>query len=131
MTLSRLMRQRLDEVLEEKGITAAQFGLLMILYHHEERLTAAQVARILGKDRPTTGGLVKRMEASGWIEQVPAPEDRRARHLLMTRQAVEQLDTLKASADRVEREFLAKLSDEDQVALRRILDQLMEEDAHV
>lgn len=131
MSLSRLMRQQLDEVLAVEGITAAQFGLLMVLHHHEERLTAAQVARILGKDRPTTGGLVKRMEGAGWIEQVPAPEDRRARHLLLTKQAVDRLNTLMALADRVEGAFLIKLPEEDQVALGRILDQLLEEDAHV
>ncbi len=130
MTLSRLMRQQLEETLAKEGITAAQFGLLMILYHHQERLTAAQVARMLGKDKPTTGGLVKRMEEAGWIEQVPAPEDRRARHLLLTHQAIEHLDTLMALADQVEQDFVAKLSEEDQVVFVRILDRLLEEDKH-
>ena len=74
------------------GITDVQFNVLMILwdYRHIE-MRQHKLADILVVNRASAGGVLERMERSGWIERPPDSADRRARLVRLTAAGVAKL----------------------------------------
>ena len=79
------------------GITDSQFNVLMILDDYRGKaFRQHELAEILVVNRATAGGVIERMERSGWIERVPDPEDRRALRVSITRAGKAKLEEVRA-----------------------------------
>ena len=70
--------------------------------------------------------LVDRLEASGWVQRRPDPDDRRARLVDLTPKGRKALAAGIAASDQVEQSgFLQHYPDTDQLTLRRALNSLI------
>ena len=59
------------------GLTHGQFFMLIAIFE-DESLLPSQLAKKTALDRPTTTGLLDRLERDGWIKRQPDSDDRRA-----------------------------------------------------
>lgn len=91
------------------GITPVQFALLQALVQSpgvDQNTLAAQVAF----DPATSGSVVGRLEAKGWIRREADPQDRRRKLLHVTPQGLQALQDMQAAVRRVQQQILAPLT---------------------
>jgi DNA-binding MarR family transcriptional regulator len=79
---NRIIR-RLGQLLDRHSLSPAQFEVLAVL-RFGEGMTQQELASHLLVTKGNICGLIDRMEASGWVERRPDPEDRRVNRLYMT-----------------------------------------------
>ena len=73
----------MSQVFSRHGLTGPQFDVLATLHRGEGIMQQELAARMLVTKGNVTG-VVDRMEALGWIERRPDPEDRRVNRLYLT-----------------------------------------------
>ncbi len=120
-----LVRRRLAEVVEPRGISPQQYNVLRILRGAgKDGLPTLEIASRLVEQAPGITRLLDRLEAKKWIRRERCPEDRRQVLCGIT----EAGRALLASLDGPVREFdgsiLAMLSKAEQRTLVRILDKV-------
>ncbi len=94
MKVARILRNKLDYMLNDHDITASQFSVLNILYQSEVPLASSQIAAFLNSDRPTISGVIFRLEKKGLINRKKDDNDRRVELLILTEKAKDVIDTL-------------------------------------
>jgi DNA-binding MarR family transcriptional regulator len=98
---------------------------VLITVRHAGPCQQLRLAEKLGVDRTTMVDLVDRLEASGFVERRPDPDDRRARLIHLTPRGRKALAAGIAASDEVEQRFLDALTDADQRTFRRALGKLI------
>jgi DNA-binding MarR family transcriptional regulator len=78
----RLVR-RLEQALDDRGLTLAQFEVLARL-EFDGAITQNDLAQRLLVSKGNVCGLIDRLEASGLVERKADPADRRANRLFLT-----------------------------------------------
>lgn len=81
------------------GITSGQFAVLKVIYWHQKNtndlgLSPCAIATSVECDRPTTSGIINRLESQGWIERFNNPDDKRSYLIRVTDKAVNKLEEL-------------------------------------
>jgi MarR family transcriptional regulator, transcriptional regulator for hemolysin len=83
--VSRLRRTIIDKTLKPMGITRSQWWVLSNLARHDNlEMKQTELANILDIGKVALGGLLDRLEASGYIERRADAVDRRAKRVVMT-----------------------------------------------
>ena len=95
--VSRRLRMRFDRRAQDMGLTRAQWRVLVHLAPRQG-LNQSALAEILELDNVTLSRHVDRLEATGWLERRPDPEDRRAWCLYLTAKAKPTLERMEALA---------------------------------
>jgi DNA-binding MarR family transcriptional regulator len=105
------------------GLTHGQFFMLVALFD-EDRLLPSQLADKTALDRPTTTGLLDRLERDGWIERRLDPSDRRVLRIHLTPKALQARETVLSIFAETNGQFLQRFSPEEwdqfQCFLRRL-----------
>jgi DNA-binding MarR family transcriptional regulator len=98
--VARLHRRNFDRNLQGRGVdlTQAQWRSIGVVFKRPG-ISQSALADILEIQPISVGRLIDRMEASGWIERRPDPDDRRAVCLYVTDKAEPTLKAIKATAD--------------------------------
>jgi DNA-binding MarR family transcriptional regulator len=109
--------------LEPHGITLPQYFVLRELWQ-EEGLTQREVANRVGVLEPTMVTTLDALERLGMILRVRSTTDRRKTHLQLTPEGRTMRDTLHGYASDVLERALGGISDDEIVALRRVLQQI-------
>jgi DNA-binding MarR family transcriptional regulator len=132
--VSRLRRIVVDRALKPLGITRSQWWVLAFLSRHDG-MTQTSLAADLDLTKVAIGGLCDRMEASGYVERRPDPNDGRARRVYLTEAGTQLLGTIRESVETVELGILARIAEKDLdhaaetlVALKKTLLELIEAD---
>ncbi len=81
--LDRLIMNVYRPLLDELGITYPQYMALMAMWEHEE-LGIGELCSILDLDTGTVSPLVKRLEATGYVQKVRNKKDERAVRVTLT-----------------------------------------------
>jgi DNA-binding MarR family transcriptional regulator len=120
-----LVRRRIAEVVESRGITLQQFNVLRILRGGgDEGVATLDVAERMVEQAPGITRLLDRLEAKGLVRRQRCPKDRRQNLCWITprgRAVLEQLDEpVHGAADKC----VARLSRVDQATLIRLLDSI-------
>ena len=68
----------------ELGVTPVQYAALQVV-GNQPGIDQRTLARSIALDTSTTGGVVDRLEARGWLERRLSPQDRRARQLVLAK----------------------------------------------
>ena len=123
--VARLLEDRLDASLAEIGLSAAKLTVLTQLVAAEAPVALGELALRMSCVRSNITQLVDRMEAEGLVRRVDDPLDRRAVRAALTEngRARQHDGALRLGA--LEREFDAKLSEEDRESLTGILAKLV------
>ncbi len=113
----------LNVVLGEFGLYEGQHNMLMPLWH-EDGLAQSELTRRLGIEPASVSKAVERMEATGFVQRRPDPEDARANRLYLTDQARALEQPVKRALVDAEERLLANMSVEEKLLLRRLLLQM-------
>jgi len=81
--ISRLFTRNFEARVRGHGLTQTQWQALAAL-SRREGIKQAELAELLQVQPISLGRLIDRMEAAGWVERRPAPNDRRAVQLYLT-----------------------------------------------
>lgn len=112
-------RQRFLDVATELGLHPAQQGALLQM-EPGAALPMSELATLLRCDSSNVTGIVDRLEQRGLVERRPYDQDRRVKHIVLTRHGEELRDQVRRRMSEPP-EILRRLTIEDQEALRDIL----------
>lgn len=107
------------------GLTPAQFGVLTVL-HSSPGLDQSSLARALGFDKVTVLRVLRGLEARGFVERTPAPESRRNMAVMLSPAGAKLLAKAQKPAELAYHRLMSPLSNEQQMQLVALLQQLTE-----
>lgn len=109
----------------EFGLYEGQHSMLMALWM-EDGLAQAELTRRLGVEPASVSKTVERMEAAGFVQRQPDPEDARANRIYLTDQGRALEQPVKQVLAEAEDRLLANMSLEEKLLLRRLVVQMRE-----
>ena len=111
-----------DASVAEAGIdlTSVQFAALAMIGANPG-IDQASLANAIAFDRPTTGGVIDRLEAKGFVRREITKADRRMRHLYLEPAGKTILDGATPIVRRVQDLMLEGLSETERATLLRLL----------
>jgi DNA-binding MarR family transcriptional regulator len=105
-------------------ITPVQFALLNALL---DSAGADQItlAKSVAFDPATSGSVIARLEAKGWVRREPDEQDRRRKLLYVTDEGMQALEAMKEAVGRAQQRILQPLSNPEQKQLVQLLSKLV------
>jgi DNA-binding MarR family transcriptional regulator len=105
---------------ENVRVTTAQAGILFLLKQKDGR-TMSELSQILSIDNSTITGLVDRLEKTGLVRRDACLHDRRASHVFINPQGLEEVDKAKRVIRMVNQEIKNGFSADDLKSFNNIL----------
>lgn len=105
-------RRRAAEILAPLGLHPGQDVLLSVLSRRTSA-TQAQLARILRVEPPTLAVMVRRLEASGFVNRTRSPDDARVKIVTLTDQGQSAAHAAERAMTELSRATRAALDDDD------------------
>ena len=105
------------------GLTHGQFFMLVAIFE-EDSLLPSQLAEKTALDRPTTTGLLDRLERDGWIERQPDSNDRRALRIHLSFKAEKNRNSILSIFDEINSQFVNRYSKEEWRQFQSLLQKL-------
>lgn len=119
--LCRSHRYRADSLLREVGLYAGQEMILFQLWR-ENGQSQTQLAQQMCVEPPTITKMLQRMESTSLVERRPDAEDARVSRVYLTEQSAVMEARVTEAWAQLEAEMLDGFSDEEQAALRHLLE---------
>lgn len=111
------------QTMKEEGIGTAEFDFIHLV-RHNPGITQAKVREVLKIDKGAAARRVASLEAKGYLERKPNPDDGRSQLLFATPKA-DELKNSKAQIESLFYEWLtAELSEEERTSFCETLDKL-------
>lgn len=109
----------------EHDVTPVQFAFLSAVRDTpgEDQIT---LAKRVAFDAATSGSVMGRLEAKGWVRREADPQDRRRKLLFVTAEGVVALRGMNAAVEQAQHNILAPLSPADQANFMRLLAKMVE-----
>ncbi len=108
----------------ELGVTPVQYAALQVVAN-QPGIDQRTLARSIALDTSTTGGVVDRLEARGWLERRMSPDDRRARQLFLTPDGHQGLADVVPGMLLAQEQILAPLTPRQRTEFMRLLQVLV------
>jgi DNA-binding MarR family transcriptional regulator len=126
--VSRLRRMMFDRALAPLGITRSQWWVLAFVSRRNGS-PQTELAKELDLGKVALGGLIDRLEASGFVVRQADPVDRRVKRVYLTKQALSFLKQVRKETDKfnarivegMDRGDLARAADTLLAMKRRLL----------
>ncbi len=115
----------LNEALSEVGLYEGQHHTLLQLWH-SDGLPQAELTKRLGVEPASVSKAIERMEAAGFVQRRPDPQDARANCIFLTEKGHSLEEPVKRILAESEERLLANMSTEERLLLRRLLLQMRE-----
>jgi DNA-binding MarR family transcriptional regulator len=123
------VRERLELISAEHGITQTQYNVLRILKGaYPQGYPRCDIAVRMIEKAPDVTRLIDRLEDQGLVERDRSQSDRRLSITRITPRGVELLERMRASFDEVHQYFAERISLRDRRELSRICEGLYSED---
>ena len=121
-TAQQKLRTHLGNVMmrENVRVTPAQAGILFLLAE-KEGMTMSELSRILSIDNSTLTGLVDRLEKAGLARRDASPHDRRASHVYISPEGIQEMKKARSVVGRVNREIMDGFTPEELASFKKIL----------
>ena len=124
--VSRELSTGFDAQLKSLGMTTARARVMLLLARSPEGISQAAVTDFLGVEHPTAVRILDGLESLGHIRREPAPNDRRAKLIVLTalgRPVAAQVDVL---TERLNAQLLDGVDEADLAATDGVLDILLD-----
>jgi DNA-binding MarR family transcriptional regulator len=115
--------RRLGQALDRHALSMAQFEVLAVL-HFGEGMTQQELASRLLVTKGNICGMIDRMEAGGWVERRPDPDDRRVNRLFLTTEGKRLRAEVVPVHHALIRSMMTGLTGPELQSLHQLLDQL-------
>lgn len=120
-----VLRRRFEALFEPHGITSQQYNVLRILRGaRPDALPTMEVAERMIERTPGITRLVDRLEEKGLVRRERSEEDRRRVLCSITPEGLELLEGLEEPVDRMDREVVEMLDEEEAEQLVAYLDRI-------
>ncbi|TCU65039.1 MarR family transcriptional regulator [Bradyrhizobium sp. R2.2-H] len=106
-------------------LTPVQYAALVAIHTHPG-IDATRLSAVIAFDRSTLGSVIERLQAKGYIERKPAPEDRRIKLLHLTKSGAAILRDIIPAVERAQARMLEPLKPADRKTLMGLLVQLVD-----
>jgi len=113
-----------DRIFSEYGLTTEQHVVLMVIKHIDGPVRPTDVARWLDRSVNSVSMIIDRMVKAGLVRRVRDRKDRRTVFLTITSKAEKAYVLATAAGWGLIQEILSPLSDQDKLALKRLLETL-------
>lgn len=126
---SRHLKTRLDQKLEDEGITSTQFAVLQHVYKNQKKdgMRLADLAYNLHYDRPTITAVIKRLMKKNLIIKERNPNDGRSYLIKVSESTSDLIDGYYKVANQVQKEAFNCFTYEECSILYKLLTQLNHE----
>src|SRR5215813_3434612 len=121
MQAGQAVERRLEEALEEAGLSPAKFGVLTHLVRAGKPLSLGECAERMTCVRSNITQLVDRLEADGLVRRVDDPTDRRGVRAVVTPLGVERQAAGAKLVGEVQEQFARKIAGVDRQAFAQVL----------
>lgn len=118
--VSRLRRVVFDQYMVPLGITRSQWWVLSNLSRHDGMIQS-DLANMMDLGKAALGGLVDRLEASGFLERRGEPTDRRAKRIYIAPKGEQLVKTMRSLNHDMSEEILKSLTGEQRRQLADML----------
>ena len=115
------IEKRLEDALEQAGLSMAKFGALSVLVQAGEPLSLSEFAARMTCVRSNITQLVDRLESDGLVRRVDNPADRRGVMATTTPLGAERQAAGAKLVEKVQRDFAKTLAGVDHETLARAL----------
>ena len=112
--MSRGWRAELDRRLAGLGLSQARWLVLLHLARFDEAPTQRELAQSVGVEGPTLARLLDGLEAQELVRRIAAPEDRRAKKVVLSPKARPLIERIESIAVQLRKELFAGVSEEEQ-----------------
>jgi len=120
--VSRLRRTVVDKALRPLGVTRSQWWVLANLSRHNGGgMMQTELSKLMDVGKVTLGGLIDRLEASGYVERQPEPGDRRAKRVIMTPKGIKLLGKIQKIGKVVNAEIMSGIPASDILRAENLL----------
>lgn len=124
--VSRMRRTLFDHEMKPLGITRSQWWVLAQLSRTEghvggEGMLQTDLAKLLDVGKVTIGGLIDRLESSGFVERRPDRVDRRAKRLVVTAKGKKVLDQMVTVGRQLNLSVFEGISEKDIKTAEKVL----------
>ena len=106
-----------------QGVVVSHGDILYALFH-KERMTMAEIAGRIGKDKSTVTALVNKLVNLGYVIKERDAEDTRVIYVILTPLGKELEPLFKEVSNRVLEVFYTNVSEQERLALLRILSKI-------
>ena len=113
------------EQLSSADITPVQFAILNALLG-SPGIDQVSLAKRVAFDPATSGSVIGRLEAKGWVVRKADPNDRRRKLLVVTPAGVQALGLVQADVARIQEKILSPLTPQDQRQFVQLLLRLVQ-----
>lgn len=117
LIITEISRQGID------GIVVSHGDILYALFQ-KERMTMAEIAAKIGKDKSTVTALVNKLVKLGYVARERAAEDTRVTYVTLTAQGHELEPVFEAVSKKVLEVFYTNVSEEEKEELLRLLSRI-------
>ena len=121
--VTRLMRAAFDEKMQELGLTASTWRVLIYL-RRSDGFSQAALARLLDVSRASLGQIIDRLEKSVHVIRAEHSEDRRVWRVYLTAKARAMMPDVESEARSLHAMSFGKLAPNDYKQLSKILAEL-------
>lgn len=122
---ARRWRQLLDERLRDSGLSQARWLALLHLRRLGDGIAQIALAQSIGIEGASLVRILDDLEARRLVERRTDPQDRRAKHLLLTAEGLLALNEVDAIARALRREMLAGLDQQQITEFQDVLDRIL------
>ena len=107
----------------KKGVTDATALVAMRAF---PGIDATRLSAIIAFDRSTLGSVIERLEAKGFVERKPGPDDKRIKLLYLTKAGATELRNVEPAVAAAQARMLAPLKPADRKTLLALMTQLVD-----
>ncbi|HKT73199.1 MAG TPA: MarR family transcriptional regulator [Steroidobacteraceae bacterium] len=120
--VSRLRRTVVDKALKPLGVTRSQWWVLANLSRNNGAgMMQTELAKMMDVGKVTLGGLIDRLEVSGYVERRADPADRRAKRVVMTGKGTKLLSQIQKIAQEVNGDIMGGIASGDVARAEAVL----------
>jgi len=123
-TSARFIKREMDKNLEAYDLTTSQWAVIKLLYN-KEKLTQVEIANELRGDRATAGNVIFNLYEKKYVDKVIDKNDRRSYMITLTEKAKDVVKEIDIIAEKVTKQALEGLSDDNTKILYQALKQII------
>ncbi len=123
--LSIAFENNLQREAAQYGLTAAQASILIYLSNIDHRVNQRELESYFHLSNPTVTGLMKRMEAKGFIRREVSQADGRAKYILLTEKAMEISSEVQQNLAKMEQKVVQGMTAEESEQFHALLMQAL------
>lgn len=125
MHLNKELKKQTKSIFLASNVSSIDEYSFLLHLDHKESFRKMEIVELHNLEAPTGIEIIKRLLKSGFIEEFPDKDDRRAKRIKITEQGIEELKAIKPQIDLVFNKFSEPLNLSEKIKISGILDKLI------